>query len=276
MLETIAYARCCDQVLTDLRLQGAADFAINTSSYYPNSCERCVEIPWAISSFRGEERILDVGVSLTDQVYLHNLMQLFDLGTKEIHGIDIVPLKRTLKRFAGFPSGSLDQIIFRNGDVRSTGYPDNYFDLIFLISTVEHVGFDEESSADDTVFNRPLEAPSSVPDLGKHRGDLQAMGELGRIVKPGGGLLVSVPFGLGGAVMVQDSKQRYCFFVQYDYSRWQMLLASSGLRLAEERFFGHSSDSGWREVVDPDMLRNNRYLKEQGMAQSVACARLTK
>ena len=270
------YDHCCDQVLEELRLSGVARFGIKGSPYYPNCSERCVEIPWAISNFRGEERILDVGVSLADQVYLMSLLSLLDLGAKEVHGIDIIPLERTLGRFAGFPPQLMERVIFRKADTRSTGYPDNYFDLIFLISTVEHVGFDEENDAEDTVFNRPLERPAARPDIGKHRGDIEAIGELGRIVKPGGALLVTVPFGLGEVVMVQDSKERYCFFVQYDYCRWRLLLASSGLRLAEERFFGHFRDSGWTEVDDPGLLGKMRYLEDQVTAQGVACARLIK
>ena len=68
------YDHCCDQVLEELRLSGVARFGIKGSPYYPNCSERCVEIPWAISNFRGEERILDVGVS-ADQVYLSEPFQ---------------------------------------------------------------------------------------------------------------------------------------------------------------------------------------------------------
>ena len=274
MSEIDTYAHCCDHVLEDLRLHGTVSFTINTSPYYLNCSERCVEIPWAISNFKGEGRILDVGVSLADQVYFWALLSLFDLGAKEIHGIDIIPLERTLERFTDLSPELVNRVIFRKADVRSTGYSDNYFDMVFLISTVEHVGFDQEIDAKDTVFNRPLERPSTVPDLRQHRGDLEAIGELGRIVKSGGTLLVSVPFGVGGIVTVKDSKGRYASFVQYDYARWQLLLASSGLRLIEERFFGHFPESGWQEADDPNLVGNMRFLQKQGMAQAVACARL--
>jgi SAM-dependent methyltransferase len=59
-------------------------------------------------------------------------------------------------------------------DARALTYDDNSFDRVFAISTLEHIGGD---------------------------GDMQAMREIGRVLKPGGLAAVSVPFraGLGGA-----------------------------------------------------------------------------
>ena len=62
--------------------------------------------------------------------------------------------------------------------IRKTDYPDNYFDAISCISTLEHIGVAGRYGSDDD------------PE-----GDAKTMHEIKRILKPGGILLTSLPYG---------------------------------------------------------------------------------
>ena len=271
------YAALCEAMLSALGRGERVRFAMseNRAGYGFDSSERCVEVPWALSQYGGEKRVLDVGVSLADPAYFAALLSLQDIGVEELHGVDIVPFARTRHRFAGLSQPLLDRLVFRQADARATGYPESSFDLIFMISVLEHIGFDEACNAPDTVFNRSREKPTSLPDIARHEGDLCTLKELHRILKPGGALVYSVPFGTGRMVVTRDSKQRHALFLEYGVSRWRQLLAQPGWRVAEQRFFGQLGD-GWREVPDPAPLEHLTYRDAEGVAAAVACARLVK
>lgn len=68
---------------------------------------------------------------------------------------------------------------FVKGDIRKTGFPKNSFDVVTLISTLEHVGMGE----------------TSYGDIQESDGDLSAMKEIRRVLKPKGLVLVTLPFG---------------------------------------------------------------------------------
>src|SRR5438093_9195048 len=53
-----------------------------------NKSERVVEIPWALSRYRGERRVLDIGTSFALHIWVRHLI---GLGIPELHAIDIVP-----------------------------------------------------------------------------------------------------------------------------------------------------------------------------------------
>ena len=71
-----------------------------------------------------------------------------------------------------------------------TGLPDNFFDAIIMVSTVEHIGlsaYKQLSLEDD--------------------GDFKAMAELYRVLKPNGVLLMSTPY-IGKNQLKVDSFER--------------------------------------------------------------------
>src|SRR5437763_16307101 len=88
------------------------------------SSERVVEIPWVLTRYGGQKRVLDVGTSFALDIYVEALSQL---GIQDLHGVDIAP-----RDFSG--------IRMTQADVRKMPFPDAAFDLILCVSTLEHVG----------------------------------------------------------------------------------------------------------------------------------------
>src|SRR5262249_13470907 len=101
-------------------------FTIPHRLYGASETERCVEIPWALSRYRGERRVLDVGYAHAEPRYAHALA---GLGIPVLVGIDLVAAKR-------------DGVRALAADVRAPALRPGSFDLIMAISVIEHVGRD--------------------------------------------------------------------------------------------------------------------------------------
>jgi len=167
-------------------------FGINTS-------ERIIEVPWALSLFAHEKRVLEVGYSNAEPEYLNGLL---NLHCEELHGVDIVYKE-------------VDGIIKKQADIRNTGFPDNYFDMILCISTIEHVG---RNNSVYTESNDPIDSS----------GDFKAVVEMKRILNKGGKLIITVPFG---------KFVDYGWFIHYDEQRWSSLKHELGASLIKEDYF---------------------------------------
>jgi SAM-dependent methyltransferase len=191
--------------------------------------ERAVEIPWVLSRYKGEQAVLDVGTSNAYTTYVRHLRAL---KPNRLRALDLVYADR------GIPC---DQ-----GDMRSMPYTDASFDLVLCVSTLEHIGMD------NSVYGV---APSGTG------GDLDALREVNRILRPGGRLLVTVPFGL---------KQNHNWLHQYDSLEWSELVAASGLVETERQTYVYQG--GWQLGVPTLGLRAN----EAPAAAGVLCAELTR
>ncbi len=71
-----------------------------------------------------------------------------------------------------------DNSKFLQEDIRKTSFPEDFFDAITAISTIEHIGL----SGRYAIKEDP-------------RGDIDAFKEMRRILKPGGILIITIPFG---------------------------------------------------------------------------------
>lgn len=76
-------------------------------------------------------------------------------------------------------------------DIRQTGLSDNFFDAIIVVSTIEHVGM-----------------PAYGQEVIEEDGDLKAMNELRRIVKPGGYIILTTPF-RGKELIIELGERQY-------------------------------------------------------------------
>ncbi|MDD1762875.1 MAG: class I SAM-dependent methyltransferase [Methanothrix sp.] len=196
--------------------------------------ERCIEIPWAFSCYSGERRVLDVGYANAENRYLKPLRSL---KIPELYGLDIVS-----RLVPGMSSVA--------GDMRRASFRDGVFDLIFCISTIEHVGWDNTVYYQD---KQPLDP----------EGDLLAIGELARITRNEGKIVVTVPYGM---------LHNYGWFLQYDRQRLDRLISSSGCRLLKKDLFYYSK--GWHGASE-EMLAGVLYKDNDAPAAAgLACVLL--
>src|SRR3954454_12159176 len=129
------------------------------------SDERAIEIPWLLARYDGERRVLDVGYAFAEPAYLVGLVSL----GADVTGVDLA-------------SADVPGITSVVADVRTLPFDDESFELIFCISTLEHVGRDND------VY--------SVDATRELAGDEAALRELRRVVARDGRVLVTVPTGL--------------------------------------------------------------------------------
>lgn len=73
---------------------------------------------------------------------------------------------------------TFDNFKFLKGDIRKAGFPDSSFDAIIAVSTIEHIGLSGRYGMDED------------PD-----GDRKALKEMKRMVRGGGIVLLTFPFG---------------------------------------------------------------------------------
>ena len=132
--------------------------------------ERVIEWPWVLANGVGGAT-LDAGSALNHaEVLAHFAPRLSDLH--------IVKLKPEAQAFTSA------RISYVFADLRELPYRDDLFDTVVSVSTLEHVGMknDRYGVADEN---------AEVPDEELAR----ALVELRRVTRPGGQLLITVPYG---------------------------------------------------------------------------------
>jgi SAM-dependent methyltransferase len=167
--------------------------------------ERVIEVPWALSRLVPSGRVLEVGYAFAEAPYLAALLR----SGVELVGVDL----------AGRDVEGMERV---EADVRDLPLADASVDQALLVSTLEHVG------ADNSGYGLEAEdAPASRAD---------ALSELGRVLRPGGRLLVTVPLGEPGD---------HGWFRLDDVAGWTGLFASAGLFVEEQEAYELTTD-GWR------------------------------
>lgn len=148
------------------RLAGVEDFALFGSGLD----ERIVELPWVVEKAKGSPLILDAGSALNHEVVLRHLSD---------SRVYIVTL---------YPEQHRDDtgVSYLYEDLRALSFKDDHFDCVASVSTVEHIGLETSGYKGETV----LRDRDTVQ--GNH---LTALLEMKRVVKPGGQVLISAPFG---------------------------------------------------------------------------------
>ncbi len=193
--------------------------------------ERVVELPWVLSRLRTAGRVLEVGYAFAENAYLGALVRA---------GVDLVGADLTT-RDVGFETVE--------ADVRHLPFDDRSFVQVLLVSTLEHVG------ADNTVYGLGVESDA---DAG-----LEALRELGRVLRRDGSLLVTVPLG---------EPRDHGWFRQEDERGWTTLFARAGFFVEELELYELTPD-GWR--ASPEFRSEGVRYGERGPAASaVLCADL--
>jgi SAM-dependent methyltransferase len=211
---------CCPSTNSRYALEtGLSAFPIDTPLYGYGDSERCVEIPWVLSRFRGETCVLDVGHVHAESRYLQARDRL---GIPFLVGLDIAV-------------GAQPGICSVAGDVLAAPFRPGVFDLILAVSVIAYNG---------------LDAAACLADL----------------LRPGGRLLITVPFG---------RHEDHGRFVQYDQQRIRALVEATRCDLTVAEFYAYGS-FGWSGPVDPAGLGGTEYRTEIDSAGAVACLELAR
>ena len=210
-------------------------FGINAPLYGVGDSERCVEIPWVLSRFQGEPRVLDIGYANAEPRYLRALDAL---GIPCLIGLDIAAV-------------SQPGIFGVAGDALAPPFRPGTFDLICAISVIEHIGRDNSVYFDRRQTIRKF-------------ADLEAAASLASLLRVGGRLLVTLPFG-----RLED----HGWFIQYDLSRITALVAMTCCELTAAEYYAYDP-YGWSGPLNPATLGEIPYCPGRG-AGAVACLELT-
>lgn len=195
----------------------------------PAITERCVEFPFIFENLHVSPpaRLLEVGCARS---FL--CVELAALGYR-VHGIDWDdwPLEHANYKFT---KASILNIPFRDAS----------FDEVVAVSTVEHIG---------------LWARRGEPPL--LDGDLRALREMTRVLKPMGRVLLTVPF---GKAFVAPS------YRVYDRASLRQLLG--GLKVEREEYYVYRDGNRWVESGSDEAENTFSYPS----VQAVVCLQLMK
>jgi SAM-dependent methyltransferase len=171
----------------------------------PDVDERPIEIAWTLGRYRGEPRVLDVGYAFAEPIWLSALIAAHP---RELTGVDLVE-----REVPG-----MESVI---ADVRSLPFGNRSFDVVFCISTLEHVG------ADNTRYGSDVERDPAGP--------LEGLRELRRVVTRGGRILLTVPCG--------ESTEEW--YLRRSADEWRELFRQTDLYVYDEEEYMRTAD-GWR------------------------------
>lgn len=135
----------------------------SVSLYFGSWSQRAIEYPWVLQQLallKQNALVLDVGCA--ESLLSHELLAR---GYRVI-GIDIRDYH-----------WKAQNMLVVKGNVMDTGFPESLFDAIFVVSTIEHIGLSGYGQV--TIYEE---------------GDIRAMREFRRILKPGGILILTTPY----------------------------------------------------------------------------------
>jgi SAM-dependent methyltransferase len=215
--------------------------------------ERIVEFPWLLSQLpEGSGTLLDAGSALNYDFILRHPK----LRQKDLTIMTLAPEAECFWR---------RQISYVFGDLRQTAFRDNSFDSIASLSTIEHIGLDNTR-----YYTGDRAKAESDPEA-----YLAVISEFQRILKPGGSLFLTVPFGRHS---VRDWLQ------VFDGERIDRMVTTFRPSLHSETYFRVSEPEGWRlssraESADAryyDHCSEPAWPGAPAAAEAVACLILTK
>lgn len=209
--------------------------------------ERVVEYPWILSRIpSGSKNFLDAGSTLNFKEILENKI----LEDKKITIANLNPESNC------FWQKGISYIF---EDIRNLPFKDNYFDFITCVSTLEHVGMNNNLYINNSKYQE-----EKTIDFEK------AVLELKRVLKENGKLFITVPFG---------KYQNFGWFQQFDLNLVNKILEVFGSKEYMANYYKYKKD-GWDisneiECKDAEYGENH---KDDFVAASgaVACLELIK
>lgn len=176
---------------------------------------RMIEIPWVLSRVRKHEggRFLDAGSALNFDYVLRTPA----LKDKQISIVTLAPEGQAFWQLG---------VSYIFGDLRDLDFRDDRFDHVACISTIEHIGMDNSMYA----------GLSEIARRGSPREFLLAVKELKRVLKPGGVLYITFPFG---------RYENHGWFQQFDSALVDTLIDGFAPASVSETIFKYES-TGWK------------------------------
>jgi hypothetical protein len=204
---------------------------------YSDLGERVVEYPWIIWHFAqltegGSRHLADAGCVLNHPCVVQYVNQAFEM---------IWLMNPAIEQLA-----YRDHVAYILGDVRGQRLPKELkFDIVTCLSTFEHVGMD----------TRRYGGPGGEINFDVDRPEKNAfpmIGTLFDLVRPGGALLVSIPF--GPFEYLYDERSDLPAFYIYDDSRIRSLVGSipGGNDLANLAAYKVVPGVGWVPTTTDD------------------------
>lgn len=188
--------------------------------------ERIVEYPWFFSRLpAGPGALLDAGSILNYEFLLKHPR----LDSKRVFVSTLAPEAECFW-------GRGVSYVFE--DLRQTCYRDGFFDWVVSLSTIEHIGMD----------NTMLYTADASKRESDRQAYLQAVSEFARVLKPGGTLYLSVPFG---------ARKDHGWFQIFDAPMVDRLIETFGPTHVTETHFRYTA-SGWVSS-DREASRNSTY-----------------
>lgn len=197
-----------EELLLQFKNKKIKDFGIGVD-------ERCVEYPWIFSKMSdSKETMLDAGSTFNFNYILDNEK----LQNKDLTIYTFYPEQDCYYK---------KRISYVYGDLRSMYFNDCSFDFIVSQSTIEHIDMDNSIYG----YSNAKERTDKSYDY------LKAVSEMERVLKQGGRLLITVPFG---------KFENHGFFQQFDDEMLDKLVSVIKDKGTIEFDFFKYEKHGWR------------------------------
>ncbi len=223
-----------------------AGLPFGAQPYAPGTSERAVEVLYAAKYLQGARDVLDIGLTFASLDYLGLMLSLQHRGV-HVQGVDIIPPERVMGRY---PAEWRDRVLATPlwlGDMRTLALPVAAFDVCTCISTLEHIGFDEAAPEGSSAFRRGL-TPDDAPMHRAADTDKRVLAQIAKTLKPGGHLILTVPAGSGGTVLLRDSMGLYTRQWEYEAESLCALSQHEDFELEDLRVF-RETPWGWAQVA---------------------------